>query len=67
MKAVKEGAYRKTAQRMMPVMDEGHQPYVKSNAAVSRTRTPRGAWVQLWVWVPEGMAKMEPRDETKFS
>lgn len=51
--------YRQVAEKLCATMNPLCPPTAKRNMTVSYTRTPAGAWVQVWVWVPRVMAELE--------
>lgn len=64
MKLTKQ-KYRNAASAMVPAADDVHQSLAKNTQAVSFTRKPRGAWVEMWVWVPESFAILHATREEK--
>jgi hypothetical protein len=54
--------YKRAAERCVHSYSEQHPPLAKKAQGVSYTRSPsNGAWVELWVWVPDTAAFMEKK------
>lgn len=65
MKLTKQ-SYRNAAPLLVSTVNERHPPLSKRGQVVQYTRSPAGAWVETWVWVPREYALLnkKPNEET---
>lgn len=59
MMANLKSQFRSAAERSCPVYDVTLPPAAKRTMPVQFTRTPSGAWVQVWVWIPRELVELQ--------